>query len=224
MKYLYWFMILGFVVLRRIIFPFIYIAIPMRDYLRNTVYNYHLNNGIMLKRLLERKPEQSEDGKYWILNGGSHSSTKGLVERKNVNGLEYYMILPLWLLLDDDCDEDTYDKGFNQTIINGERKKWMPEFIKSELRKAVDLANMNPVKGNSFDLGDIRTQYPLYEFWSVLLWTLRNPAYNFNYKFHQMCDESKAWKIELFGRVFGWAEDGKIGIRQCYSWECGRKI
>lgn len=224
MKYLYWFMILGFVVLRRIIFPLIYLSIPIRGYLRNTVYNYHLNNGIILKRLWEREPEQSGDGKYWILNGGSHSSTKGLVEKKHISKLEYYIALPLWLLLDDDANEDTYDKGFNETIISGERKKWMPEFIKGHLRQAVDLANMNPVRGNSFDLGDTRAGYPLYEFWSVLLWTLRNPAYNFNYKFNQMCDESKSWKIEIFGRVFGWVQDGKLGIKQCYSWECGRKM
>ncbi len=225
MKYLYWFMILGFVVLRRIIFPLVYIAIPMRDYLRNTVYNYHLNNGIVLKRLWERKPEQSTDGKYWILDGGSHASTKGLVPRKDVPAIVYWLVLPMWLLLDDDCNEDTYDKGFNQTIIDGERKKWMPEFIKKELRKAVDLANMNQVRGNSFDLGDTRAGYPLYEFWSVFWWTLRNPAYNFNYKFNQMCDEKKAWNVQILGRVFGWIEEEvKVGTKKCYSWECGRKI
>ena len=222
MKYAYYTFVLLTVVLRRVLFPLVFVAIPFRKNLRNTVYNYHLNNNIKLKRLYERTPTMS--GQYWILSGGSHSSCKGLVRRKIVSRMQYTLSLLLWLFLDDDCNEDTYDKGFNETIINGERKSWMPEFIKSKLRKAVDRANMVLIRGNSFDLGDTRAEYPLYEFWSVLLWTLRNPAYNFNYKFNQMVGDKYAFKIVLFGRVFGWLEDGLLGHEQTYSWEFGRKL
>ena len=229
MKYIYYILVLLTVILRRVLFPLVFIAIPFRKYLRNTVYNYHLNNDIKLKRLYERNPVLTRcqiaiNHKCWILDGGSHSSCRGIVERNPITRIEYLFALSLWLFLDDDCNEDTYDKGFNETIINGERKKWMPEFIKSKLRKAVDRANMMHVRGNSFDLGDTRADYPLYEFWSVLLWSLRNPAYNFNYKFNQMVGDKYAFKIVLFGRVFGWLEDGLLGHEQTYSWEFGKRI
>jgi len=225
MKYIYYIVILFTVIFRRVFFPLVFVAIPFRKYLRNTVYNYHLNNDIKLKRLCERNPVLSGsavDNKYWILDGGSHSSCRGLIKRKYVSRSEYLFSLSLWLFLDDDANEDTYDKGFNETIINGERKTWMPEFIKSKLRKAVDRSNMMHVKGNAFDLGDIRAEYPLFEFWSVFWWTLRNPAYNFNYKFNQMVGDKYAFKVVIFGRVFGWLEDGLLGHTQTYSWEFGK--
>ncbi len=231
MKFIYYIAILFTVILRRVLFPIVFVAIPFRKYLRNTVYNYHLNNDIKLKRLYERNPvltrcQLAINHKCWILDGGSHSSCRGLIERRYVSRMEYVFALSLWLFLDDDCNEDTYDKGFNETIINGERKAWMPEFIVKRMRQAVDKANMTNVKGNSFDLGDVRDEYPLFEFWSVFWWTLRNTAYNFNYKFNQIADEKKVFKIIIFSRLFGWDEDGYViadGKKvKCYSWEFGK--
>jgi len=226
MKYLNYMFVLFTVVLRRLVFPLVFIAIPFRKYLRNVVYNYHLNNGIVLKRLYERSPELSEDGTKWLLNGGTHSSIVGTVQKRNIPKLLYWGVLPMWLLLDDDSNEDTYCKGFNETILKGERKTWMPKFIKKSLQKDVDAAyaceNSCNIKGNSFDLGDERAKCSLYGFWSVFWWTLRNPAYNFNYKFNQLCRPELAFKVVIFNRVFGWCEDGVLKGVQTYSWEFGR--
>jgi len=220
MKYLYYNFVLFTVIIRRVIFPLIFVAIPFRKYLHNIVFNYHLQNGIPLRRLLERKPKRMQDG--WQLSNW-HSSDTGFIKYNKVSRMKYYFVLPLWLLLDCDSMADTYDAGFNKTIINGERKKWMPKFIKDKLQldaKKYDTCN---IIGNTFDLGDRRADKPLYGFWSVFWWTLRNPAYNFNYKFNQMPQNGKEFKIVIFGRLFGWKEDGIVNDTQYYSWEFGRK-
>jgi len=226
-KYGYWLFVLSTVVIRRVVFPLIVLALPIRGYLRNSVYNYHLENNIPLKRLLERKPVFDSDVNVYRLHN-LHSPLKGIIHRRRVSVLEYYAILPLWLLLDDDCNADTFDPGFNETIINGSRMSWMPNFVVSSLikdNKAYDKYRLvNGIIGNSFDLGDTRAQYPLYGFWSMFWWTLRNPAYNFNYKFNQLCDEEKAFKIIVFNRVFGWDVDGMLNGKPTFSWECGKKL
>jgi len=230
MKYLYYLFVLFTVIIRRALGMFmIWLAIPFRVYARNAVYNYHLNNNLVLVRLQERNPKICVHNKTYFLDGGNHSSQGGLIKKRNVSKLEYIFVMTfIWLWLDDDAVSDTYDKGFSETIINKERKSWMPEFIVKRMRQAVDKANMTHVKGNSFDLGDVRAQYPLFEFWSVFWWTLRNTAYNFNYKFNQIVDKKKVFKIIIFNRLFGWDEDGYVitdGKKvNCYSWEFGKRI
>ena len=224
MKYLYWFLILLTVVLRRIVFPLVYLAIPFRSYIRNVVYNYHLENRVLLKRLFERNPKLSNDGSRWILDNHGHGNKDGYVIRRKIPWMLYYLVLPLWLLLDDDANQDTYDAGFNKTIISGERKKWMPLFIKKKLSKGVKLSDMTPLFGNAFDLGDARSEQPLYEFWSVLFWSLRNPAYNFNYKFNQLTDPDLSFSFKIGNRLLGWKEDGTLGGLQTYSWEFFKKV
>jgi len=224
-------LVLFLVVLRRLLFPLAFLVIPFRGYLRNTIYNYHLNNDIVLKRLYERMPKLSirhdrENKAYsvWILDGRQHSSCRGIIRRKHITLAQYILALPLWLLLDDDCNEDTYDKGFNQTIVEGIRKPWLPSFIRRSLARDIDKANMISVRGNSFDLGDIRADYPLFGFWSVLLWSIRNPAYNFNYKFNQLCTNRRVFSVVIFNRIFGWWPDGSINNIKCYNWEFGKRI
>jgi len=225
-KYSYYLFVLFTVIIRRIVFPFIFLVIPFRAYLRNRIYNYHLENGIILKRLWEREPKRVLGG--WILFNHGHGNIDGFVKKNKVNTLQYYFLLPFWLLLDDDANEDTYSKGFNLTIINKERKKWMPEFIVEKLKKAVEYADNSDIKGNTFDLGDNRSRCPLYEFWSVFWWTLRNPAYNFNYKFNQTLDPAKVFSFVIKGRIFGWMEHGYIVMDgkkiPAYSWEFGKVL
>ena len=221
MKYLYYLFVLFTVILRRLVFPLIYIAIPFRAKLNNIVFNCHLQNGIKLKRLEERTPTRITDG--WSLDN-RHSETKGFIEYSKVSKLKYYLALPLWLLLDADSMADTYDAGFNKTIVSGQRKKWIPQFIKNKLQEAIWKEESCPIVGNTFDLGDSRAGCPLFSFWSVFWWTLRNPAYNFNYKFNQMAQNGKEFKIVIFGRLFGWNEDGTVDGVQYYSWEFGRKL
>jgi len=230
MKYLYWIFVLVTVVIRRIVFPLIYLVIPFRSKLRHIVYAYSLQNGIFVKRLYERHPKLNEN--KWLLDGTRHGIRRyssveypeyGIISNEKVAKWKYWLALPLWLLLDDDANDDTYDKGFNRTIINGERKTWIPKFIVKRLAEASDKAEYAKV-GNSFDLGDNMAEKPLYEFWSVLWWTLRNPSYNFNYKFNQINDGAKVFKIVILGRLFGWDEDGLLDGKMTYSWECGKKI
>ena len=221
MKYLYYMFVLFTVILRRLVFPLIYLVIPFRKQLNNIVFNYHLQNGIPLKRLLERSPKSVEGG--WKLHN-NHSNNNGFIKYHKVSKLKYCIALLFWLLLDADAMADTYDAGFNKTIINGERKKWMPQFIKDKLHQNVKDYDACNIIGNTFDLGDRRANYPLYGFWSVFWWTLRNPAYNFNYKFNQMPKNGKEFKITILGRLFGWDEDGIVDGVQYYSWEFGRKL
>jgi len=221
MKYIYYIQILFMVIIRRLIFPLIFLVIPFRQYLRNTVYNYHLNNSLILKRLQERNPIL-KDG-FWILHGNTHSSENGVVKQKDISKIRYYFALVFWLLLDDDCNEDTYSKGFNKTIVTGKRKKWMPKFIKSKLETAIKTADKTPIKGNSFDLGDKREIFPLYDFWSTFWWTLRNPAYNFNYKYNQLIGDKYAFKIIIYNRLFGWEKRNTINGVNTYSWEFAKK-
>ena len=221
MKYLYYLFVLFTVILRRLVFPLIFIAIPFRKYLNNTVFNYYLQNGIKIKRLEERTPKKVHSG--WKL-ANQHSNDSGFIKYTKVSKIKYYIALLPWLLLDADCNEDTYDKGFNETIISKQRKAWMPKIIVKHLTKDVVKADNNILIGNTFDLGDRRVDEPLYGFWSVFWWTLRNPAYNFNYKFNQMPKNGKEFKIVVFGRLFGWDEDGTVDGVQYYSWEFGRKL
>jgi len=221
MKYLYYLFVLLTVIVRRLVFSLIFVAIPFRKQLNNIVFNYHLQNDIPLKRLLERSPQRVEDG--WKLHN-HHSLDTGFIKYHKVSKLKYYTALSFWLLLDADAMADTYDAGFDKTIINGERKKWMPQFIKDKLQLDVKKYDACSIVGNTFDLGDRRASSPLYGFWSVLWWTLRNPAYNFNYKFNQMDENGKEFKIVIFGRLFGWDEDDTVDGVQYYSWEFGRKL
>jgi len=221
MKYLYYVFVLFTVILRRLVFPLIFLVIPFRARLNNIVFNYHLQNDVPIKRLLERNPKRVEDG--WQLSNW-HSSDTGFIKYHKVSKIKYYLALPFWLLLDADAMADTYDAGFDKTIINGERKKWMPQFIKDKLQLDVKKYDSCNVVGNTFDLGDRRADCPLYGFWSVFWWTLRNPAYNFNYKFNQMSKNGKEFKIIIFNRLFGWKEDDTVDGVQYYSWEFGRKL
>ena len=221
MKYLYYLFVLFTVILRRLVFPLIFLAIPLRQVLNNIVFNYHLENDIPLKRLNERSPKRVYKG--WELTN-KHSKSNGFIMRNHVSLFAYFLALPLWLLLDADCNEDTFDKGFDETIISKKRKPWMPNFIVKRLIKDVSKADNSDIIGNTFDLGDRRASSPLYGFWSTFWWTLRNPAYNFNYKFNQMPKNGKEFKIILFRRIFGWNEDDVLNGVQWYNWEFGKNI
>lgn len=152
----------------------------------------------------------------------------GFVNYRKIYKIEYYPALFFWLWLDDDSRNDTFDCGYNQTIVKGQRMTWLPKFIIDKLEEANVKAQQSEecIFGNSFDLGDKRSIIPLFDFWSVLLWTLRNTAYNFNYKFHQISNKDLFFQVVIFGRLYGWDYDGYITIDnkqiQFYSWECGK--
>lgn len=178
--------------------------IPIRGYSRNVVYNYVLQNDIYLQRLLQRPIERNNRAYYTIKP--YHGTNGGYIKYRKISWFEYklvYYFLYQWY--DDDSNEDTYDKGYNRTIINGARLAWLPSFIKKDLQRDIDKVK---VFGNAFDLGDKRAEYPLYGFWSALLWSIRNTAYNSKYMtMEKHISDKNIFMIELGKWKFGWKQD-----------------
>lgn len=181
MKYLRYLLILLFVPFRKSFgLLWYFVALPFRAYARSVVYNYSLENGVYLKRLGER-PITKVDGDYVI--APYHGSKGGYIRYKKTNWLQYQLMFWLvWGWVDDDSNYDTYTKGYNKTILDGERFTWLPEFIKNDLQRDYD---EDSLYGNSFDLGDKRADFPVFGFWSAYLWTIRNTSYNFKYMLHE---------------------------------------
>lgn len=167
----------------------IFAVLPFRGYARNIVYNYVLQNNLPLKRLYERNPlflgHTVTDVPGWILediHGLSNQPEKltGFIKLRHVNRLQFYLVVFLiWGWLDDDSNQDTTDTGYIRTLITGERKSWHSIF-NPWLRK-IDLDKA--VFGNSFDLGDVRAQYPFFNWAATAVWNDRNTALNFAYLF-----------------------------------------
>ena len=173
-----------------------YIALPFRKYARNVVYNYVLQNGLYLKRLLERPITRTNYG--WEI-APYHYTDGGYIKYRKVSWVEYHLVYWLiWGWLDDDSNEDTFDKGHVATITSGERLRWFPKKCLESVPKVQ--------YGNSFDLGDVRE--PAFHFWASTLWLWRNTAYNFKY---MQWEENRpemlfyhVWK----GWEFGYLPDG----------------
>lgn len=177
-----------------------FVAVPFRKYARNTVYNYVLDNDVYLKRLLERPIERVHHG--YVIKP-FHDTNGGHINYREVSTLEYYLVVWLiWGWLDDDSNEDTFDRGYNATIYNGERLTWLPSFIKKALKGVPEVQY-----GNSFDLGDAREKE--FYFWASYLWTVRNTGYNFKYLFHEVRDEN----LKFYWKGFGYREDGRLVVR-----------
>ncbi len=206
MKYIEYLAILIWTMIRK--FPLIGIPMTMlvilfRGYARNVVYNYVLQNDIYLQRLLER-PIVPEFKKYVILP--YHRTHGGFIKYRKISWIEYKLVYWLiWGWLDDDSNEDTYDKGYNKTIINGERLSFIGSGIKADLQRDIDKIK---VFGNAFDLGDKRSEHPLFGFWSALLWSIRNTAYNFKYmQMEKHISDKNIFMVELGKWKFGWKQD-----------------
>lgn len=208
MKYLEYIAILLWTIIRKPLgLVWIYVAIPFRKYARNTVYNYVLQNGIYLPRLLERPMEVHAD--YWMILP-YHRTDGGYIKKRKVSWIEYKLVYWLiWGWLDDDSNEDTYAWKHTQKL----RGEW------EWFAKATEGLEQ-PYYGNSFDLGDKRAEYPAYNFWTTTAWTWRNTAYNFRY----MQWEKKAgdpniwlWEAPVFNWKFGWLSDAHKGNPYNYS-------
>lgn len=165
----------------------IFAAIPFRVYARSVVYNYVLQNDLPLKRLRERNPEKKwaavSQAYYWSLQDVHelfvNKSPAGYVFIRNVSKLKFYLVVFfIWGWLDDDSNQDTTDTGYIKTLLTGERKSWHRIF-NPWLRKM----DLGVVYGNSFDLGDVRAQYPVFNWAAALVWNERNTAMNFQYLF-----------------------------------------
>ena len=185
MKYLRFILILVLKLVGKIIgVPMFYLLLPFRAYARNRVYNYVLQNNVYLKRLEEREYKLSGFG--YAITKASHKKFRlnglGFIEYKKVSFLEYYLALFIWVWFDDDSNYDTHDGiETNETL--------------------------DKPFGNTFDLGDLRAEYPITDGMKTFKWICRNSFYNFNYMFEEIRENSKYnfyIKLPKFGIHFGY--------------------
>ena len=185
MKYLRFIVILISKLVGKIIgVPMFYLLLPFRAYARNRVYNYVLQNNVYLKRLEEREYKLSGFG--YAITKASHKKFRlnglGFIEYKKVSFLEYCLALFIWVWFDDDSNYDTHDGiETNETL--------------------------DKPFGNTFDLGDLRAEYPIVDGMKTFKWICRNSFYNFNYMFEEIRENSKYnfyIKLPKLGIHFGY--------------------
>lgn len=185
MKYLRYVLILVLKLVGKIIgVPMFYLLLPFRAYARNRVYNYVLQNNVYLKRLEDREYKLSGFG--YAITKASHKNFRlnglGFIEYKKVSFLEYCLALFIWVWFDDDSNYDTHD-GI-------------------ETNETSD----KPF-GNTFDLGDLRAEYPIVDGMKTFKWICRNSFYNANYMFEEIRenDKNNFFKvIKIFGFTTIW--------------------
>ena len=193
MKYMEYLAVLLWTIIRKVLgLVMIYVALPFRKYARNVVYNYVLQNGIYLQRLLERPMVEYTD--YWQILS-YHGTDGGYVRKRKVSWLEYKLVYWLiWGWLDDDSNDDTFDYEHVERLRN-EGTMW---------RYLLDGCKRNQY-GNSFDLGNARQNN--FHFWATTLWTWRNTAYNFRYmQWEKKAGDKNIWLYEV-SVLFGWLKD-----------------
>lgn len=185
MKYLRYILILVLNLVGKVVgVPMFYLLLPFRAYARNRVYNYVLQNNVYLKRLEERDYKLSGFG--YAITKASHKKFRlnglGFIEYKKVSFLEYCLALFIWVWFDDDSNYDTHDGiETNETL--------------------------DKPFGNTFDLGDLRGQYPIVDTKKTFYWICRNTFYNANYMFEEIREDSKYnfFKvIKIFGFTTIW--------------------
>ena len=185
MKYLRYILILVLNLVGKVVgVPMFYLLLPFRAYARNRVYNYVLQNNVYLKRLEEREYKLSGFG--YAITKASHKKFRlnglGFIEYKKVSFLEYCLALFIWVWFDDDSNYDTHDGNESEETI------------------------IKPF-GNTFDLGDLRAEYPIVDGMKTFKWICRNTFYNANYMFEEIREHNKYnfFKvIKIFGFTTIW--------------------
>ena len=169
MKYLRYILILVLKLVGKIIgVPMFYLLLPFRAYARNRVYNYVLQNNVYLKRL-EEKNYVLENGVYYPLSLSKKDyklRDKGYIKYKKVSFIEYCLALFIWVWFDDDSNYDTHDGNES-------------------------LETLDKPFGNTFDLGDLRAEYPIVDGMKTFKWICRNTFYNANYMFEEIRENDK---------------------------------
>ena len=185
MKYLRYILILVLNLVGKVVgVPMFYLLLPFRAYARNRVYNYVLQNNVYLKRLEERD-YKLDNGVYYptIISKKSFKlKNDGYIKYKKVSFLEYCLALFIWVWFDDDSNYDTHDGSES-------------------------LETLDKPFGNTFDLGDLRGQYPIVDGMKTFKWICRNIFYNANYMFEEIRenDKNNFFKvIKIFGFTTIW--------------------
>lgn len=168
----------------------VFVAIPFRGYARSVVYNYTLQNKRTIKRLADRMPARTSEG--WVLRDvhglRERHDIRGFIRDRKVSRVEYYIVVfLLWGWLDDDSNEDTTDKGYIRSLTHGDGGFFGDNrsSIKAKLlgRWMRDIDWNKVLYGNTFDLGDVRSQHPFCNWAATFAWNSRNTAMNFKYMF-----------------------------------------
>ena len=135
MKYLEYIGIIFWTIIRKAIgVPVTMMVIPFRAYARNVVYNYVLQNKLYLQRLLERPIGEAwesdiEEPNYYLILP-YHNTMGGHINYRKISWIEYKLVYWfIWGWLDDDSNYDTFDKGYNQSIIAGDRLPFNTPFF-----------------------------------------------------------------------------------------------
>ena len=180
MKYLRYILILVLNLVGKVVgVPIFYLLLPFRAYARNRVYNYVLQNNAYLKRLEERDYKLN-NGVYYPTNISKKSfklKNDGYIKYKKVSFLEYCLALFIWVWFDDDSNYDTHDGvETNETL--------------------------DKPFGNTFDLGDLRAEYPIVDGMKTFKWICRNTFYNANYMFEEIRENDKNFFFKVI-KIFG---------------------
>ena len=180
MKYLRFILILVLNLVGKVVgVPMFYLLLPFRAYARNRVYNYVLQNNVYLKRLEDREYKLSGFG--YAITKASHKNFRlnglGFIEYKKVSFLEYCLALFIWVWFDDDSNYDTHDGSES-------------------------LETLDKPFGNTFDLGDLRAEYPIVDGMKTFKWICRNTFYNANYMFEEIREDDKNFFFKVI-KIFG---------------------
>ena len=180
MKYLRYILILVLKLVGKVVgVPMFYLLLPFRAYARNRVYNYVLQNNVYLKRL-EVRSYKLDNGVYYPTNISKKSfklKNDGYIKYKKVSFLEYCLALFIWVWFDDDSNYDTHDGSES-------------------------LETLDKPFGNTFDLGDLRGQYPIVDGMKTFKWICRNTFYNANYMFEEIREDDKNFFFKVI-KIFG---------------------
>lgn len=193
MKYLRYIGIVVFALFRKVFgLVWFYVALPFRRWARNVVYNYTLQNGLYLKRLLERPISELGQHEYlsksfygWKIAPYHDTNHGGYIEYRRVNKLTYlFAFWVIWGWVDDDSNHDTMDKGFTERVVRGEHFGFLPQRLRDYCAGIEWKAH-----GNTFDTGDALDSE--FHWLASTLWLVRNTAYNFKYALHECRPEDK---------------------------------
>jgi len=231
MKYLRYLAILAFALFRKVFgLVWFYVALPFRRWARSVVYNYTLQNGLYLKRLLDRPISQLGEHEYlgkkfygWKIAPYHGTIDGGYIEYRKVSWLQYQLSYWLvWGWVDDDSNHDTMDKGHTDKVISGEHFGWLPQWLRDTCKNIEWKSH-----GNTFDTGDALDSE--FHWLGSTLWLVRNTAYNFKYDLHE-CLPGNKWYFykrfttKWFDWHFGFIPEGSHRGRLVYFAEYIDKV
>lgn len=190
-----------------------------RAYANNSVFNYVLQNNIHLPRLNDVPKSDLKEFIYdneniygWELYPYS-GADGGYIRYTEVSKLKYKLVYHfLWKWLDSDNTSDVTARGYGEDILEGKHYSWFPKWLISIIRKEQEKCD-NLLYGNYWELGDKRSDYPVFVPVLGFLWNLRNSYYNANYMEEECHPDSKGWfyiHVKSKGWHFGYLPKTKL--------------